>query len=445
MLKIIKRLSAPAVIAAIAFLLVQVFCELFIPTLTAGMVNNGIIKGDTGYIWQQGLIMLAVSMIGFAAALLNTNISAKISYRLGCQLRRDIFKKVSLFSNDEFDKFGTSSLITRNTNDVTQVQNLIEMGLKFLILAPLYLIGGVFMAYRLSPALSAIFFMLVPIVAVVAIVVSLYANPLFARMQNQIDKLNLIFREGLNGVKVIRAFGKERQEYERYKKTNDGYTRTSIKANAVIGLLMPLMTLIMSLTTIAVTWIGGKAIGSGDMEIGTMMGVINYSMQILTGFMLITNVISSIPRGRTSAKRIMEVLDIQFSIRDAEQTKEINGEDVTLTFENASFRYQNAEKDTVRNISFDIHKGQLLAIVGGTGSGKSTIVNLLSRFYDVTYGSVHLCGIDIRNISQCGLHKWISLVPQKSSSLLHCGLRPRPSGRNSHAPRLKRRGIILRG
>jgi len=415
MVKIIKQLSAPAVIAAIAFLLVQVLCELFIPTLTAGMVNNGIIKGDTEYIWRQGLIMLAVSMIGFVSALLNTNISAKISYRLGCQLRRDIFKKVSLFSNDEYDKIGASSLITRNTNDVTQVQNFIEMGLKFLILAPLYLVGGIFMAYHLSPALSTIFFVLVPVIAGIAIGVSLYANPLFANMQIQIDKLNLIFREGLNGVKVIRAFNKEKQEYERYEKTNNDYTKTSIKANAIIGLLMPLMTLIMSLTAIAVTWIGGKEIGSGKMEIGTMMGVISYSMQILMGFMLIINVISSIPRGRTSAKRIIEVLDMPLSIQDAEQTKEISGGDITLAFDNASFRYQGAEKDAVRNISFDIHKGQTLAIVGGTGSGKSTVVNLLSRFYDVTGGSIRLCDIDIRDISQSSLHKQISLVAQKSA------------------------------
>jgi len=415
MFKIIKRLSIPAVIAAIAFLLAQVSCELFIPTLTAGMVNNGIMKGDTGYIWQQGIIMLAVSAIGFAAALLNTNISAKISYRLGCQLRRDIFKKVSLFSNDEYDRVGASSLITRNTNDVTQVQNLIEMGLKFLILAPLYLIGGIFMAYRLSPVLSSIFLVLVPIVAAAAIGVSLYANPLFALMQTHIDKLNLIFREGLNGVKVIRAFNKEKLEFERYEKTNKEYTKTSIKGNATIGLLMPLMTLIMSLAAIAITWIGGKAIGSEEMEIGTMMGVISYSMQILTGFMLITNVISSIPRGRTSAKRILEILDISLSIQDAERIKEISNENITLTFDNVSFRYQSAEKHAVHNIRFNIYMGQTLAIVGGTGSGKSTVVNLLSRFYDVIGGSIRLCDTDIRNISQSNLHKQISLVAQKSA------------------------------
>jgi ATP-binding cassette subfamily B protein len=412
--KIIKNLPAPAVTAAIAFLLVQVFCELFIPTLTAGMVNNGIVKGDSGYILRQGCVMLSVSALGFAAALLNTNISAKISYKLGCQLRCDIYKKVSQFSNSEFDKFGTSALITRNTNDVTQVQNLIEMGLKFLILAPLYLVGGVFMAYRLSPSLSTIFFALVPVVAAAAIGVSLYANPLFAQMQRQTDKLNLIFREGLNGVKVIRAFGKEKQEHGRYAKTNDEYTHISIKANAVLGLLMPLMALIMSLATIAITWIGGQAINSGAMEIGTMMGVANYSMQILMGFMLITNVISSIPRGRTSAKRIAEVLDMPLSICEPEQAIEAGGNEATLAFDKAGFRYPGAEKDTLQNICFDVRKGQTLAIVGSTGSGKSTVVNLLSRFYDVTDGSIRLCGADIRELSQKDLHEKVSLVPQKS-------------------------------
>jgi ATP-binding cassette subfamily B protein len=281
--KFIKRLSAVAVIGAIAFLLIQVFCDLYIPTLTAGMVNNGI----TAYIWQQGGIMLLITLLGFAATLLNTNITAKISYWLGFQLRRDIFRKTSQFSNDEFDKIGTSSLITRNTNDVTQVQNLIEMGLKFLILAPLYLIGGMIMAYRLSPALSTVFLVILPVVAVSCIGISLYANPLFVKMQKNIDRLNLVFREGLNGVKVIRI------------------------------------------------------------EIGTMMGVISYSMQILMGFMLITNVISSIPRGITSAKRINEVLDMPLSIRDIAQTQEIGKGKLSLRFDKVSYRYQGAEKNAV--------------------------------------------------------------------------------------------------
>lgn len=415
MLKMIKRLSPLPVIAAIAFLLIQVVCDLYIPTLTADMVNNGIIKSDISFIWQLGIVMILISLGGFAAALLNTNISARISYKLGLVLRKDIYRKASQFSNDEFDKIGTSSLITRNTNDVTQVQNLIEMFLKFLILAPLYLIGGVVMAYRLSPSLSTVFIIIVPIVAFAAIGISVYANPLYAKMQKTIDRLNLIFREGLNGVKVIRAFGKEKLEYERYEQNNDEYTKTSIRVNAIVGLLMPIMSLVMSLATIAITWIGGKSIDSGSMEIGTMMGVIAYSAQIMTGFMLITNVISSIPRGVTSAKRINEVLDMPLTICDAKNAKQTLNNEASLVFEHVTYAYQGAEKNAVQDISFDIHKGQTLAIIGSTGSGKSTIVNLIPRLYDVSGGKIFLNDTDTQGITQNTLHDRVSLVPQKSA------------------------------
>lgn len=415
MLKIMKRLSLLPVLAAIVFLLIQVLCDLYIPTLTADMVNNGIVKGDTDFIWQLGIIMMLISLGGFAAALLNTNISARISYKLGCVLRKDIFRRTSQFSNDEFDKIGTSSLITRTTNDVTQVQNLIEMFLKFLILAPLYLIGGVVMAYRLSPSLSTVFVVIVPIVALAAIGISMYANPLYAKMQKTIDRLNLIFREGLNGVKVIRAFGKEKLEYERYEENNDEYTKTSIRVNAIVGLLMPIMSLVMSLATIAITWIGGKSIGSGSMEIGTMMGVIAYSAQIMTGFMLITNVISSIPRGVTSAKRINDVLDMPLTIHDTRNAKQSVNKEASLVFEHVTYAYQGAEKNAVQDISFSIHKGQTLAIIGSTGSGKSTIVNLIPRLYDVSGGKILLNNTDIREMAQSALHDSVSLIPQKSS------------------------------
>lgn len=415
MLKIIKRLYPLQVIAAIVFLLIQVVCDLYIPTLTADMVNKGIVKSDISLIWQLGIIMTLISLGSFIAALLNTYISAKISYKLGCTLRKDIFRKASQFSNDEFDKIGTSSLITRNTNDVTQVQNLIEMFLKFLILAPLYLIGGVVMAYRLSPSLSTVFIIIVPIVAFVAIGISMYANPLYAKMQKSIDRLNLIFREGLNGVKVIRAFGKEKQEYERYEHDNDEYTRTSIRVNAIVGLLMPIMSLVMSIATIAITWIGGKSIDSGSMEIGTMMGVIAYSAQIMTGFMLITNVISSIPRGVTSAKRVNEVLDMPLTICDTRNAKSTLKNEASLVFEDVTYAYQGAEKNAVQDISLRIHKGQTLAIIGSTGSGKSTIVNLIPRLYDVSSGKIYLNDSDIQELTQSTLHDRVSLVPQKSA------------------------------
>lgn len=414
MVRFIKKLSLIPVCAAIFFLIIQVACELTVPTLMAGMVNEGIVKGDRDFIWKQGVVMLLVSLVGFAGALLNTHIAAKIAYKLGGEIRRDIYRKASKFSNDEFDKIGTSSMITRNTNDVTQVQNLIEMGLKFLILAPLYMVGGVFMAFRLSASLSTIFIILVPIIGAAAVGISLYANPLFAKTQQRIDQLNLIFREGLNGFKIIRAFGKEKYEYDKFQQVNKEYTNLSVRANVVLGLLMPLMSLLMSLSTITITWFGAKGIASGNMEIGTIMGVISYSVLILTGFMLITNVISSIPRGQTSAKRINEILDMPLSICDkAEALTRVGGE-ASLAFEKVSFRYEGAERNALENISFKIRKGQTLAIIGGTGAGKSTLVSLITRFYDPTSGCVQLNGTDARDVSEKALHDEISLVPQKS-------------------------------
>lgn len=414
MVQFIKKLSPLAVCAAILFLILQVVCELLVPTLTARMVNEGIVKGDTGFIWMQGAFMLLVSIIGFVGALLNTRIAAKIAYKFGGIVRQDIFRKVSQFSNDEFDKIGAASMITRNTNDVTQLQNLIEMGLKFLILAPLYLVGGVYMSFRLSPSLTTIFIILTPIVAAAAIGVSFYANPLFEKTQQKIDRLNLIFREGLNGVKIIRAFGKEKYEYDKYQQINKEYTDISIRANAILGLLMPLMSLLMSLSAIFITWFGAKGFAGGSMEIGTIMGVIGYSAQILTGFMLITNVISSIPRGQVSAKRINDVLNMPLSICDKNGAKTKVSGNASLTFDNVSFGYHGAEKNALENISFTAQKGQTLAIIGGTGAGKSTLVSLITRFYDPTSGSVRLNNTDVRDLTQETLHNEIGLVQQKS-------------------------------
>lgn len=415
MSKFIKKMSMPAILISITFLLIQVICDLYIPTLTAGMVNKGIVAGNTTFIWYQGSIMLLVTIISFLSAVINTRISAKIAYKLGNTIRYDIFNKILKFSNEEVNQLGTSSLITRNTNDVNQVQNLVEMGLKFLILAPLYLIGGIIMSYRLSPQLSTVFLVVTPIIAIIAIGLSVYSNPLYSIAQKLIDKLNLIFKEGLSGVKVIRAFNKEEHEYIRYKKANDEYTKTSIKVNAIIGLLMPIMTLILNGATLIITFIGGSSLSNGSMEIGTIMGVINYAMQILTGFMLLTNVISSIPRGITSANRINEVLDYPLAINNPKNPKKFGNDEAKLSFDSVYFNYAGAEKNALENISFDLKKGETLAIIGSTGSGKSSLIQLIPRFYDVQKGNIYVNGLNVKNVLQEELQKKISYVPQKST------------------------------
>lgn len=413
MLRIIKRLPAGRVTIAIAFLLVQVACAMYLPYMTADMVNNGVIKGDIGFIWKQGGFMIVLTLIGLVGQVLNPYVSSKIAFNFATEIRREIYGKVLSFSKNEYDKFGASTLITRNTNDVTQVQGLVEMGLKFMILSPLYLIGGIAMTYRLSPKLSLVFVAVIPFLIFGSVIIYKFANPLYGKIQILLDKLNLYFREGLTGVKVIRAFGKEEEEYEKYSNTNMDYTRTAIKAGTIMSFFTPLITLILSLTTIIIMWIGAGSIMRGTMEVGTIMATITYSAQILLGFAILTSVILVIPRGQISMKRIYEILDTPLSIQDLEATvAPVKG---SLQFDQVDFRYPSAKKKTLEDINFKITEGQTLAIVGSTGDGKTSLVNLIARFYDVEKGSVKIGGTDIREIKLRDLNDRVSITTQKST------------------------------
>ncbi|GGD00788.1 ABC transporter ATP-binding protein [Enterococcus wangshanyuanii] len=413
MKKIIKRLPLMATAMAILFLLVQTFSDLYLPTLTAELINQGVVPNDQAVIWQKGLSMLGFAVISFGGALINIYISAKISYRLGGELREALFKKITSFSQKEVDRFGSSSLITRNTNDVTQVQNLVEMGLKFLILAPFYLVGGIYFAYRLSPSLTLIFVSVTPIILLVCWLIFHYTNPLFDKMQRKIDRLNLIFKEGLTGIKVIHAFNKEEVEYQRYQKENESYTKLAIRSNTIFSFLMPFMTLMMSLATIAITWLGAGFIDTGQMEIGTMMGVVSYAAQILMGVAILTMVISSIPRGQISAKRINEVLDTKNVIQDGTTELAENPSMIDrITLDQVSFSYDGAEQEALAKINLSVKSGETLAIIGSTGSGKTTLVNLLDRLYDPSQGTIRFNEQILTQLSQEDWHEQVSLVPQ---------------------------------
>ncbi|WP_312890975.1 ABC transporter ATP-binding protein [Clostridium thailandense] len=417
MIKIFKRMSKINLTAAIVFLVLQVLCDLYLPNLTADIVNNGIMTGKISYIFSQGGIMILVSIAGLLSAEINTYVSSKLSYKLARGLRSDIFQKVQNFSNHEFDKIGTVSLITRNINDVTQVQNLIEMVLKFLTMAPIYLFGGIIMTYRLSPSLSKIFIIAIPIIIVIYFGVLYFSTPLFEKLQNKIDTLNLIFREGLTGIKVIHAFNKEKWEYDRYQKVNDDYKSISIKVNTLVGTLLPAITLIMSFVGIAIIWIGGHYAVHGGVKVGTILAVITYSTQILMSLTMLINVVSSIPRGQTSAKRINEILEMNSLTDDPKENGIFLKENskISLEFKDVSFRFKGAKQNALENINLSIKQGQTLAIIGSTGSGKSTLINLISRFYDAVSGAVLVNGIDVRNIQKESLHKVVSFVPQKST------------------------------
>ncbi len=417
MLKIIKRLPPLKTLCAIAFLFLQIICSLTLPYITADIINKGVMAGNTSFIWSKGEVMIALSVLSLLGAILNTLLFSQVSYNLGSELRTEVYGKVLRFSKNEYDKFGASSLITRNTNDITQVQTLVEMGCKFLLLAPAYLLGGILMTWRLSPKLALVYIAAIPVLTVSCIIIYKSAGPLYVKIQKLIDQLNLYFKEGLAGVKVIRAFGKEDKEDEKYREVNHDFMKVSVTAGTIMSFFLPVISMLISLAALLVLWIGAKDISAGSLQIGSVIGAINYGMQILMGFAMLTQVILFIPRGQTSANRIFEVLDMPLSVDDPADPERFEKQKTTLTFENVDFRYSGASKKTLSGVSFTVHGGQTLAIIGSTGDGKTSLVNLISRLYDVEEGNVRLNGADVRDVSQKALRDKVSFVPQISTLL----------------------------
>lgn len=415
MLKLAKRMSFWAVAGAVVFMIIQVVSDLYLPTLTADIINNGVAKGDTDYIWSVGFKMLGFSLISIAAATGNVFLAARQSQKLGKTLRSEIYTKVTNFSNDEIDEIGTASLITRTTNDVIQIQNVVMMFLRMMIMAPIMLIGASFLAYSKDGQLTQIFLYVLPILAIFIGVVMFFAVPLFKAIQKKTDKLNLVFREGLTGIRVIRAFNRSKSETERFAEANKDFMDTSIKVNTIMSLMLPVMTFIMSGTNIAIIWFGGQYIGNGTLEVGNLLAFMTYAMQILMSFMMLSMVFIFIPRGQASAVRINEVLNMDSKIKDPENPAKLPAEiQGTLDFNHVDFKYSGAENLALKDIDFHGKNGQTIAIIGGTGSGKSTLSNLLGRFYDVENGSIEINGVDIRQMKQQDLRDAVGYVPQKA-------------------------------
>ena len=416
MIKLVKRMSLWSVFAAVLFMIVQIIADLYLPTLTSNIINDGVAKGDINYIWSTGVVMLGFSLISIVASIGNTFFATKESQSLGKKLRTDIYRKVENFSNNEFDKFGTASLITRTTNDVNQIQMVMQMFLRLMINAPLTLIGASFMAYNKDPQLTKIFLYVLPIMAVLVGGIMFLAVPLFKSMQKKTDRLNLVFREGLTWVRVIRAFGKANYEEQRFDEANKDYTQTAIKVNTIVALMIPLMTLIMSGTNIAITWFGGHYIAEMQLEVGNLIAFMTYAMQILMSFMMLSMIFVMVPRAQASADRINEVLNTDSEIKDVPNPEllSLKGDKATLAFEHVNYRYQHAENLALEDIDFSAKSGETVAIIGGTGSGKTTLVNLLPRFYDVESGKILLNGKNIKETSQHNLREMIGFVPQKA-------------------------------
>ena len=416
MIRLSKYLKPFAVMVACVLALVffQSLADLRLPNLMARIVDDGITKGNTPFIWQTGRFMLLVALGGVLCSIAAGYLSARVSSGLGRSLRSAVFSHVESFSLDEFDKIGTASLITRTTNDIMQVQMVSLVFMRMVVSAPMMAVVGVIMAVSEDARLSLILVAVLPVIAGAIVFLASKGLPLFQIMQKKIDRLNLVLRENLTGVRVVRAFNRDEHEAERFNEASRDLTDTAIKVHRIMSSLMPVMMLTLNLTAVAIIWIGGHRIDAGSLEVGSMMAFIQYAMQILMSLLMLSMVFVMLPRAAASAQRINEVLDSVPEIKDPEDAKKAGSERGHLQFRDVTFSYPGAEKPAVSHVSFEAWPGEVTAILGGTGSGKSTLVSLIPRFYDIDSGEILVDGVDLRSLRQADLRAKIGFAPQKA-------------------------------
>lgn len=418
------------IVAIVVLIFIQVLSNLYLPTLMAEIVDKGIVQKDIthtisflgfggeysgiDYILRIGCIMLLVSAGGVLCSVISAFLSSRTAVGFGSIIRNKLFTKVEGFSLHEFDKIGTATLITRTTNDVTQIQSVTIMIFSIMLFAPLTALGGIVMALREDVALTWIFAVVIPLLGIIIGITLKFAMPLFKLMQVKIDKLNLVLREGLTGIRVIRAFNRIDTEKVRFDNANADLMNNAIKVNKIMAFLMPVMMLIMNVTTVAIIWFGGIRIDNGNMEVGSLIAFMQYGMQILFGFLMLAMVFIMIPRAQASAIRINEVLEMESEIIDPKKPIKADKQSGYVEFKDVSFSYPGAEQLAISNITFRAKPGETTAIIGGTGSGKSTLINLIPRFYDAENGTVLVDGVDVREMSQEDLRVKIGFVPQKT-------------------------------
>ncbi len=403
-----------SIVLLMLLVFVQALSDLYLPTLMADIIDNGVMRGDTDHILHIGGVMLLITLLSIFCAVCASWVSATVAGGFGQNLRNAVFTKVSDFSLHEFDQFGSSTLITRATNDITQVQMTTIIIARVLIMAPMMAVGGIMMAYSKDASLTWVLAVAVPVLIVLVLLIARKAIPLYSSIQLKIDRLNTNLRETLSGVRVIRAFNRVDHEQQRFDESSRQLADTYIDVNRLMAFMMPGLMLIMNLTTLAVLWFGFARIEAGTLQLGSLVAFTQYAMQILFAFMMMSMMFNVLPRAQAAAVRIDETLQTRASITDPSNPQQSSAPAV-VEFDSVDFRYPGAEVLALKNISFRAEPGQVTAIIGSTGAGKSTLIQMIPRFYDVESGSITVAGVDTREYSQRALRQRIGYVPQQAT------------------------------
>ena len=399
--------------AVVVLVFLQTMADLYLPTLMSDIIDKGVMRGDTGVILSTGGSMLMVAGLGGLAAILSSFLSAKVAVGFGRILRNAVFSHVSSFSENEIDQFGTATLITRSTNDITQIQNVVIMMLRMMISAPFMAIGGIMLALSKDRTLTLVFVVAMPLLALVIGFIASKGLPRFRKIQVKIDRVNLVLREKLTGIRVIRAFNQTNYERQRFDEANRDLTDNYIKINRIMAFMMPSMMLVMNVTALAILWFGMIRIDSGNMGMGALVAFTQYTMQIMFSMVMLSMMFIMVPRAQAAAVSVLEVLDAKPGIKDPDSSVKTSLNRGYVEFRDVTFHYAGAEAPAISNVSFSAGPGEVTAIIGSTGAGKSTILNLIPRFYDTVSGEVLVDGVDVRQWSLESLRHKIGYVPQK--------------------------------